>query len=115
MKKTLIIILILCAGCGPPMTRREKYLGLAMIAAQAADGWTTDRYIGIGGTELNPLLSERPDTESIALLKIGTVLTLWGLGEVWPEHRETFFAVGTVAGGAAALGNTHLYQKYQGE
>lgn len=115
MKLTLILILAFLSGCGGPMARREQWLFGGMIAAQAADGWTTDRYIGIGGTELNPMLGERPDTEAIALLKIGTVVTLWGLGEIWPDHRESFFTLGIVSGGLAAGWNDRLYEKYKGE
>ena len=113
MKRTLILVLALCAGCGPPMTKREQLLFGGMIAAQAADGWTTDTYIGMGGTELNPMLGERPDTEAIALLKVGTVLTLWGMGEVWPEHREAFFTLGIISGGVAAGWNTYLIEKHK--
>ncbi len=110
----IFIILYASGGCNRPMTRTEQVLFGGMIAAQAADGWTTDRYIGIGGTELNPMLGERPDTEAIALLKVGTVLTLWGLGEIWPDHREAFFTVGIVSGGVAAGYNDKLYEKYKG-
>ena len=95
------------------MTPREQWLFGGLIAAQTADGWTTDRYVSMGGTELNPMLGERPDTEAIAFLKIGTVLTLWGLGELWPEHREAFFTVGIISGGVAAGWNTYLIEKHR--
>ncbi len=97
-----------------PMTRTEQVLFGGMIAAQAADGWATDRYIGIGGTELNPMLGEKPDTEAIALLKVGTVLTLWGLGEIWPDQRTAFYSVGAVSGLTAYVYNDKLYEKYKG-
>ncbi len=111
---SVLIFIMTLSGCARPMTRTEQVLFGGMIAAQAADGWATDRYIGIGGTELNPMLGERPDTEAIALLKVGTVLTLWGMGEVWPDHREAFFTVGIVSGGMAAGYNDKLYEKYKG-
>lgn len=114
MKKILLSMLALCAGCQPPMTSSEQWLFAGMIAAQAADGWTTDRYISIGGTELNPMLGEKPDTEAIAILKIGTVLTLWGLGELWPDHRKAIFTVGIASGFIAAGHNDKLYEKYKG-
>ncbi len=115
MKKLIsavVLVVMFATGC-EPMTRRQQLLFGGMVAAQAADGWTTNSYIRIGGTELNPLIGERPDTESIALLKIGTVLTLWGLGEVWPEHREGLFTVGIVSGVVAAGWNDRLYEKYK--
>lgn len=113
MKQTLILILALCAGCGPPLTHREQLLLGGMITAQAADGWTTDRYIGIGGTELHPAVGDRPDTESIALLKVGTVLVLYGMGEIWPEHRDAFYTTGIVTGGVNAGRNAYLYEKHK--
>lgn len=109
----ILTFMVVCQGCGGPMTPREQWLFGGMIASQAADGWTTDTYISMGGTELNPMLGNRPDTEAIALLKIGTVLTLWGLGEVWPEHREAIFTVGIISGGVAAGWNTHLIEKHK--
>ncbi len=103
---TAMVVLMgvmLAQGCGPPMTAREQWLFGGMIAAQAIDGWTEDR--------LHTLLGERSDAEAIALFKIGTVLTLWGMGEIWPTHREAFFAAGIISGGAATGRNIYLVDK----
>ena len=115
MKRALIFILALVAGCSQPMTPREQMLFGGMIAAQAADGWTTARYVAIGGTEANPMMDDRPSDGEIALFKAGFVGVLWLLGEIDPEHREQYYTVGIVSGLLATGWNTHLTQKYKGE
>lgn len=108
-----LYLMVAVAGCGPPMSRGEQIAFGAMIGGQIADYESTRKYISIGGTEANPLLGERPDNDSIALLKIGTVLTLWGLGEIWPEHRVPIYSLGAVSGFGAYAWNDRLYEKYK--
>jgi hypothetical protein len=95
-----------------------------MIAAQAADYESTRRLMSLncdvpgcdyGYRELNPLLADKPDRDSIAILKIGTTGILWLAGEIWPEHREAFYTIGMVAGGAAAGWNYSLYEEHKGD
>lgn len=107
-----MIVLIFCAGC-TPMTRREQILFTGMVLAQAADYETTRRYIAAGGTETNPLTGDRPSRDTIALFKIGFVGVLYGLGEIWPEHREGFYSLGIVSGGGAAIWNNNLYERWK--
>jgi hypothetical protein len=95
------------------MTLREKVLFGGMVAAQAADAETTRRYMGIGGTEANPLLGSRPSDDGVMLFKAGVVAVLWGLGEIWPDGREFFFSVGLISGGAAAGWNDRMYERHR--
>ena len=110
MRKLILITVVLLAGCGPAMTSREKLLFGSMCAAQWADYETTRRCISAGASEMNPLVSDHPSDDSIAMLKIGTVLVYWSFGQVWPEHRESIFTVGTITAGGGALWNNYHYE-----
>jgi len=116
MKKNTVIIACLLAvtlaGCAP-MTRR-KQIGLAcLMAAQAADGYTTNEYLRIGGTEANPLLDDRPSRDQVWLFKGLVTLTLYGLGEIFEDDWEFFYGLGIAGGGVAAVHNNHLYEKWR--
>lgn len=76
-----------------------------MVAAQAADYESTRKGLSRGMTELNPILGERPDQGNIALFKLGSVGMLYGLGELFPDHREFIYSLGIITGGAAAVNN----------
>jgi hypothetical protein len=115
MRTTLIIALILLTGCGPSMTTRQKAMFGLMVGAQWADYETSRRMHfedeSSGFYEQNPLLDDHPSRDELILFKVGTIGLLWGLGEMWPEHREFFYGVGIVSGGSAAGWNDRLYEK----
>jgi hypothetical protein len=81
MKRFLIVLLFL-AGCHYSPSERQRFS--IFIASQLADGYTTDRNIKAGAVELNPLLSDRPDTEEIIIFKAAVVGGIYLLGEIFP-------------------------------
>lgn len=106
-----VIGVLLLTGCG--MTPREQVLFGGMVGAQFADYYTTTRYLEIGGTEANPILGERPSDGNVALFKVGVTGILYGLGELWPEHREAFYWLGIISGSGAAGWNHYQYERYK--
>jgi hypothetical protein len=108
----IAIIIVLLSGC-TRMTHQEQLLFGGMIVAQAADYETTRKYIAIGGTEGNPLMSDRPDDGEILLFKAGVTGVLWLCGEIWPEQRKAFYTVGIISGSGVAGWNDRLYEKYK--
>lgn len=125
MKHTILLsLLVLATGCGPPMTKRQKIMFGAMIAANVWDYESTRRlhvedddgkiygdYV-VTFSERNPFLDDHPSRDQVALLKIGFVATLWGLGEIWPDGREFFFAIGAGVGAGGGYSNDRMYDKY---
>jgi hypothetical protein len=109
MKKFIIILLLVLAGCGRPMTRKEKMLFGVMVAAQAADYETTRRCVAAGASELNPFLDDHPSRDQIALFKLATTGLFWLLGEASPDHREFLYTVGIISGGGAAIWNDNVF------
>lgn len=109
-----ISILVAIAGLGcSELSSREKVLLAAMLGSQTADCVTTTRYIDIGGTETNPILDDRPHRDQVILFKGGVAALLYGLGEIFPDHREDFYWIGIVSGGGAAAYNQSLYERYR--
>jgi hypothetical protein len=99
------------------MTGREKVLFGLMIGASACDAYTTIEAVEVdsrGGHfhELNPILGRHPDSGNVILFKGVVVGILYGLGEIWPEHREGFYSFGIVSGGAPAVVN-HLRNEHE--
>ena len=114
MKNLALLLIISLSGCASkPFTAREKLLLGAMVAAQAADAHTTQRYIELGGTELNPILGKRPDAGNIWMFKGIIAGGLYGLGELFPDHREGIYTIGIVCGGGAAVWNTYQYERHK--
>ena len=110
MRYTLILIAL--AGC-TPYTTGDKIAFGAMTLAAWADYETTNRYIGIGGTEANPFLDDRPSRDDVALFKLSGLAVGVLLGEIWPDSREEiFWTLAAVSGGAAAW-NDRLYERYK--
>ena len=112
MKHLLVIPILLVAGCSP-LTPKEQFLLAGMIAANAADAYTTIQYLDIGGTEANPILGENPSDTSVIMFKGIFTATLYVLGELHPECRETYYTIGMIMGGGAALWNESQYQRYR--
>jgi hypothetical protein len=56
-------------------------------------------------------MDDHPSNEEVLFFKIGVTGLLWGLGEVWPEHREFFYIVGIGSGVGVSLSNTYVYHK----
>ena len=119
----MILCLVVCQGC-EPMTTRQKIMFGTMVAANFLDYETSRRlhmedddgkivgdYV-VTFSERNPFLDDHPSRDQIALLKIGFVATLWGLGEIWPDGRELFFGIGTGVGAGAAWHNNERYEDY---
>lgn len=104
------LLILLVAGCSP-MTHREKWLLGGMVAAQAADAYTTNRGIDMGGNELNPILGDQPDSGNVWLFKGGVIAVIYALGEIWPEHREGLYTVGLVVGGGCAASNLYHIER----
>lgn len=118
MKRILLVLLLLCAGCGPPMTARQKIMFGMMVGAQYADYETSRRMIhpedGSGlFHEMNPILDEHPSRDELALFKVGVIGVFWGLGEIWPQGREFFYGIGILSGGLAAGHNDRLYRQWK--
>jgi hypothetical protein len=105
--RKLLVLIILLAGCHYSPSERQKF-GI-FIASQLADGYTTDRNIKAGAVELNPLMSDRPDTEEIIIFKAAVVGGIYLLGELFPEQREGFILIGTISGFGAAGWNELNY------
>ena len=103
MRKILLLLLAV-AGCSP-MTQREKILFTGMVAAHAADSYTTSQNIHRGGREYNPILGDRPNDGEIALFKVGAISLFYGLGELMPEHREFWYWCGVISGGTGTIFN----------
>jgi len=101
---TLTTVILLLVGCSP-LTPKEQILFGTMLAAHAADYETTRRGVSQGMVELNPILGSRPDQGNIALFKLGAVGVIYGLGELFPEHREFIYTLGIFTGGAAVINN----------
>ena len=107
MKHTIAItvtLILFTSGCSP-LTKREQVLFGLMAGVHLADYETTRQCLSRGGVERNPILGNRPNRESLVLFKLGSVAVLWGLGELFPDHRETVYTLGAVAGGGAAMYN----------
>jgi len=110
MKRAIVCLCLICAGCGPPMSDRDKVLFGTMLAAQWADYETTRRCISVGGHELNPLLPDRPSNDELAVFKVGVSLVWWGLGELYPDDREAIFTFAALTAGGAAIWNNYTYE-----
>ncbi len=114
-KHLIVLILLLCAGCGPPLTCREKIMLTTMIVAQGADYETSRRmHMGdpdSGYVELNPWLGNHPSNTDLLVFKLGYTSLLYALGEIWPEHREFFYTIGIISGGVAAGWNDRIYNQ----
>jgi hypothetical protein len=106
--KNILILFLFFSGCHYTPSERQGF-GI-FLASQLADGYTTDRNIKAGAVELNPLLSEQPDTEEIVVFKAAVVGTIYLLGEIFPEQREGLMFIGTVSGFGAAGWNEINYQ-----
>jgi hypothetical protein len=92
------------------MSVREKWLFGVMLAANAADAYTTIEATEVdsrGGHfhEMNPILGKHPDSGNVILFKALVIVFCWGLGELWPEHREGIYLIGTLPSGIAATSN----------
>jgi len=103
----ILVLVFTCCGCGPEMTRREKWMFAAMIAANTADAYTTIEATEVdsrGGHfhEINPILGKHPDAGNVILFKAGVVGVCWLAGEIWPEKREGIYLLGTLPSGIAA-------------
>ncbi len=105
------LLMLLIAGCGHDQ-REKMWLG-AFIGSQAADYHTTVRYLDIGGTEGNPLLDDHPNHEGVLAFKVGVIALVYTMGQVWPEHRTTFYKWGTLSGSTAAAWNDKQYEKFK--
>ena len=106
-----------CANIGANIRNAEQYTRMnkitlgTMIAAQVADGITTDRGIKAGAIERNPILGDKPSTESIALFTVTAISFKWLLGHIMPpEYRNWFWGSATVLNTGAAIHNNQVYQ-----
>lgn len=105
----MVLVILSVVGCERPMTGREKVLFGTLVAANVADAYTTIEMVEVdsrGGHfhELNPVLGKHPDAGNVILFKAGVVGMYWLAGELWPDHREGIYGVGTViCGGAATI------------
>ena len=107
MKQLAVLVttsILFVSGCSP-LTKREQVLFGLMVGAHLADYETTRQCLSRGGVERNPILGEQPNRESLVLFKLGSVAVLWGLGELFPDHRETVYTLGAVAGSGVAVYN----------
>lgn len=110
--QTLALLFLAIAASGCNHSQQDNILFAAMVAAQAADGYTTTRCLGIGGRELNPVLDDHPNDEGVLLFKAGVVGVLYGLGQLCPEHRQGFYTTGIISGSVAAGWNQYQYEKH---
>jgi hypothetical protein len=95
--KKMMIMMLLCSGCS------EQVLLGTMIGAQAWDYESTRRVLEAGGTERNPLVGSSND--NVLFFKIGFTGLLYLCGEIWPEHKEAFYLVGTISGVVCGIHN----------
>lgn len=108
---TTYVILATMTGCSSvPYSNRDKVAFGALVGTAGADWHTTNRAIGRGGREMNPLLDDKPSSEQVALLKAGQVGLAYLLGEVWPDKREGIFYTCSVINGVVSVSNSRVGQ-----
>jgi hypothetical protein len=116
MKKSWITLLLLMtlvlSGCSHWSTK-EKILFVGAASANAADYYTTTRYLDIGGTEANPLLGKRPNHGEVLTFKAISLGVCFLAGELFPEDRENIFFWNMLLSGGAAGWNHHQYEKHK--
>ncbi len=105
------VAMLFLAGCGH--SNREKTWFAGFLGSQIADYYTTVRYLDIGGTEGNSILDDHPNHEGILMFKAGVVGLVYAMGQIWSEHRETFYQWGTLSGATAAAWNDRLYEQHK--
>lgn len=98
------------SGCARPYTAGEKRAMTAFVGSAVADAYTTRRSLQAGFVERNPFLDDHPSDRELIGLKVAGFALFWGLGEIFPDRRETFWWVGAGSQTAAATYNYCLEQ-----
>jgi len=110
MHRKLITILILIAlililtGC-TAYTPAQKRAFLIYTGATAADLITTRQGLQQDCREMNPFLDDRPSDLELISFKAITTGILFGLGEIWPDHREQIWTWAALIQGGASINN----------
>lgn len=104
MKYLPLILLITLSSCTTYTTQDKIACGAFLITA-STDVWSTSYALNNDCRELNQLLNEYPSDEELILFKAGMFGVFFTLGEIWPEHRETFYWIGSVFQGGASIHN----------
>lgn len=110
MQIKLYLCLLLLSGCVSAPHRdhtpSEQAWLIGVIAGQIADYETTKDVLEDGGVEKNPLLSDRPNDDSLLLFKAVHVGLCYWLGQRQPESRKNIYKWCTGFGFGAALYNS---------
>ena len=106
-----------CVGFSKSFKSADAYTPINRITlttmglAQIADGITTNRGIGAGAVEMNPLLGETPSAGTIAIASVVGIGIKWIAGHLMPaKWRNWFWGGATVLNTGAAIHNNNIYQ-----
>jgi len=106
----IVLTVLLPVGCSD-YTQEEKIWFGVMASSHILDAYTTNRILDDGGYEINPLLGEHPNNESVYIFKAGVISILWGLGEIVPEKRVSIYKFGSMIGFGASAWNAYQFEK----
>ena len=107
----LICLTLISCSSSRPHTKAEKYWLATMIAGQVADAATTQYGLHQGLKEANPLYGKDPNMGVVIGVKIAYVGLAYGLGQLIPEGRKTFYIIGCIPGWGAAGWNFYQIEK----
>jgi len=118
MKKALLPLILtasLISGCSTfrAHTQSEKNWFIGAVAGQTADLATTKHAFDKGLKEGNQFTyGKKPNTESIAIGKLGVLGVIYGLGQIDPDNREIYYKIGSIFGFGAAIWNENQIKMY---